>query len=468
MSSVKGRMRLSTFAATLAVTVLGALSSVHAMEPVPHAAKGKPVATIAQAQRMHVVQVPAHASQQLAAIGIASERAMDYGAFVWLDLSAAELSRLQASGIAFDLQHEARQLQVTAHRFDPLLDGEPDVAMRAASDDGRGFRLVQFEGLTRQAWLDSLQAAGLRPLQYYPHNAYLVWSEGRPSESLAPLDFVRWHGAFHPSYKINTDLADRSGLIDQVSVVFYNDGSVERTLQQLRAAGAEIVNHHPAQPDRAFFEAIVRIDAAALDAVAKFDTVLWMGYSHPEPMLDDEMSSQIMAGNHPGGVPVTGYAAFLSTLGYTGSGVRWAVIDTGVDYDHPDLGPNIVAGYSFPGACNPAGQPGSDCSGGGHGTHVAGIVGGTAVAGFADGAGFKYGLGVAPGYGIVALNSLVGSSWPPAGGWQENSKRAVLLGAVGTNNSWHTGEGTAHGYQSSERTHDIMVRDGNFDTINVA
>jgi subtilisin family serine protease len=98
---------------------------------------------------------------------------------------------------------------------------------------------------------------------------------------------------------------------------------------------------------------------------------------------------QIVAGNHTGGRALHRLLRHLGTLGFDGSGVRWATIDTGVDYDHPDLGPRIVAGYSFPGACNPAGQPGSDCAGGGHGTHVAGIIGGDATAGFADANGFQ-------------------------------------------------------------------------------
>ncbi|MCA9989102.1 MAG: S8 family serine peptidase, partial [Anaerolineales bacterium] len=65
-------------------------------------------------------------------------------------------------------------------------------------------------------------------------------------------------------------------------------------------------------------------------------------------------------------------------------------------------------------------------------------------------------------------NSLCAPSWPPAGGWQEHSKNAVLGDAIGGNNSWTTGEGTQHGYQASERTHDLMVRDGNFDTASTA
>jgi subtilisin family serine protease len=80
-------------------------------------------------------------------------------------------------------------------------------------------------------------------------------------------------------------------------------------------------------------------------------------------------------------------------LGLTGAGIRVGIIDTGVDYDHPDLGgdgveranssafPNarIVAGYDFVGdaftgsnEAIPDPYP-DDCTG--HGTHVTGIVG---------------------------------------------------------------------------------------------
>jgi len=50
------------------------------------------------------------------------------------------------------------------------------------------------------------------------------------------------------------------------------------------------------------------------------------------------------------------------------AGVIVAVVDTGVDLDHPDLAGNVVSGYNF---INPGGPPQDDH---GHGTHVAGIV----------------------------------------------------------------------------------------------
>ncbi len=53
----------------------------------------------------------------------------------------------------------------------------------------------------------------------------------------------------------------------------------------------------------------------------------------------------------------------------TGTGIDVAVIDTGVDLDHPDLLPNIGSGINI---VKPKRAPDDD---NGHGTHVAGIIG---------------------------------------------------------------------------------------------
>jgi subtilisin family serine protease len=79
-----------------------------------------------------------------------------------------------------------------------------------------------------------------------------------------------------------------------------------------------------------------------------------------------------------------------SQLGYTGAGVRVAVIDSGIDYTHPDLGGcfgagcRVEMGYDLVGdaftgsSSTPVPDPDPmDCSG--HGTHVAGIVGAKAA-----------------------------------------------------------------------------------------
>jgi subtilisin family serine protease len=116
-------------------------------------------------------------------------------------------------------------------------------------------------------------------------------------------------------------------------------------------------------------------------------------------------------------VNMTGAAAAQSELGLTGTGVKVAVMDTGIDYDHPDLGGcfgpscRVMVGHDFVGddydeVTNPNPIPDNDpddCNG--HGTHVAGIVG-------AKAAGASGVTGVAPGvrFGAYRVFGCVGST----------------------------------------------------------
>jgi len=96
--------------------------------------------------------------------------------------------------------------------------------------------------------------------------------------------------------------------------------------------------------------------------------------------------------------------------GYTGIGVTVAVIDSGIDTDHPDLQNDLVweECFSFGGGCPVTGGTrasgsGSAEDGFGHGTHVSGII----TSGHAT---YK---GIAPDTKIVALKVLddTGSGW---------------------------------------------------------
>ena len=104
-------------------------------------------------------------------------------------------------------------------------------------------------------------------------------------------------------------------------------------------------------------------------------------------------------------IALSGVATARKELRLTGAGIKVAIVDTGIDYDHPDLGDGyfgpgykVAYGYDFVGdEYDASGESGSpvpvpdpdpdDCNG--HGTHVAGIVG--AKADGADGI-----TGVAP------------------------------------------------------------------------
>ncbi len=107
----------------------------------------------------------------------------------------------------------------------------------------------------------------------------------------------------------------------------------------------------------------------AITALSQRDDVEMIWYDEPVHTLLDES------------VPLIG-APSVWQAGVTGKGIKVGIVDTGIDPNHPDFAGRIVQMKDF------TGQGPNDNHG--HGTHVAGIIGGTGAA-----SGGKY-KGVAP------------------------------------------------------------------------
>ena len=111
--------------------------------------------------------------------------------------------------------------------------------------------------------------------------------------------------------------------------------------------------------------------------------------------------------DQPGGahldrsVPALGANIVHTTYGFTGQGVTVAVLDTGIDTDHPDLAGSIVGQHCFlsDNLCQPGNLAENDNAEdeNGHGSHVAGIV---------TSDGVVAGKGFAPDANIVAVRML--------------------------------------------------------------
>jgi minor extracellular serine protease Vpr len=160
----------------------------------------------------------------------------------------------------------------------------------------------------------------------------------------------------------------------------------------------------------------VRADA---DDIAKLATSRHVAAVYPVAIIEAPEPTEVSPALDSA-LAMTGADSAQSELGYTGEGLSVAVIDTGIDYNHPDLGgdgdldnrieansrddrrmdhPRVTHGWDYVGErFNPADpdapqdpEPDADpLDTEGHGTHVAGIVG-------ADAADEDGVTGVAPG-----------------------------------------------------------------------
>ncbi len=165
------------------------------------------------------------------------------------------------------------------------------------------------------------------------------------------------------------------------------------------ATAAGVRFHERYSFDNLFNGISIQVSPSQLSALARFPgvvavyPVVSIAAPKPQPSADPGMTSALA---------MTGADIAQNLLGLSGRGIKVGIVDTGIDYDHPDLGGNgaispspggpspnfpnkrVITGWDFVGDkydANGAGaqlipQPDpwpDDCAG--HGTHVSGIVG---------------------------------------------------------------------------------------------
>jgi PKD repeat protein len=382
---------------------------------------------------------------------VTAQRALDYGTFVWLELTTAQFAQLQQSGLPYQVYSEAFTLSLGGTSFDTR-EGQPvlPAGWAAIPAEGPDLHLVQVIGPARAEWFETLRNSGLEIVQYIYPFSYVVWGEARAVEGAAQFDFVRWTGPFAPAYRVLPQWRNLPDTLVDVNVLLYRGTDTDTTLGRFEALGGSlqgrtVLNH-------TYEIAGFGISGARLQEAARIPGVYSIQLRKTDGGLRGEMSNQINVNNHDqDNYAYPGYLDWLAAAGVDGSGVIIANVDGGVEDTHPDLVNRIIP-------CT-----GQTCGGGdssSHGTHTAGIMAADASSGVKDAYGFYRGLGMAPGADLV---EQVYSPWfTQPGGMLLLMKESYNNGASLSGNSWGP-SGSPQGYDDDTMQVDIGVRDADQD-----
>lgn len=365
-----------------------------------------------------------------------------------------QFNALEISGFSFaELPHQ-NTVVVNGYTLDTLEAEKSRPSWKTTP--GIDVYIVQFYGPLKEEWLREIQSLGGLPIQYVPFYSYMVAMDEDTRDKIWKLKYVQWIGNYLSDYKMGPVLTKKTGMIEYVMVQLLDLGNSKETVQEIQRMGGTYLHEFSFGTTLADFTfAYFSMDSGVLQNIVALPDVLWIEYTSPEPGYDDEVSAQIVAGNYVGGIPFTGYNAWLASKGVDGSGITIAICDTGVDTNnnatmHQDMIGRLIAFVDY------TGVGANDTNG--HGTHCAGIALGNGAIGTTDANGFLYGMGVAPNANLISQNATMGP-WPPVGGWQGLTRDAVIRGAHIMSNSWWDLGGAGIGYTLNSSLWDALVRD---------
>ncbi|MDW8412241.1 MAG: S8 family serine peptidase [Acidobacteriota bacterium] len=405
----------------------------------------------------------------------------DYGSFVLVATSTE--NQLVAQRKAQDLRLDMEEIESTVNfrsgGFDPLKAENP--ALLYAAEGGYqeaaatgDYYVVQFVGPIRDKWIEDLTATGAEVIQYIAHNAYIVYASADQIEKIKSHPRVRWSGQYQPAFKVSPGLMWVFGeevkplpgddtvafgreAVSTYDVAVYSRANLESVRMQISSYGAETLATS-VLPNNYFNVLRVKMSPNSVKSVLSIKDVVAVDPYIP-PTREDEVATQIVAGNYTGTTGVSPGYNPLAQFGVDGTNVTVGVVDDGIGIPG-DGGCYITATNAVNGPLRGAS---SGANGHGHldATIVMGRPGFTGCTAVLDPNGFNYGIGVAPQAHAINLPFLRSGYSGTDQQCQEDA--VVTAGPNGvraniTNNSWGAGT-NSNAYDSLAAQYDGFVRD---------
>ncbi|MCU1290661.1 MAG: hypothetical protein JWN60_2890 [Acidobacteria bacterium] len=383
----------------------------------------------------------------------------DYGSFVIV-------ANDEAQKIA-DSNLETQKLETTVNlpygRFEPEINqAEQSLGfdLQKAETADKNYYIVQFGGIAKDEWLESIREAGAEIVQYVPHQAFIVYGDGEAIGKISNHSKVRWMGKYAAEQKMSPQLEEFSARQENDTAMYDIAVFAKTDLAEISNRFADTVTgkikHQIKLPSNFFNILRVEMPVSELSKVSAMPGVFRID-PYTQPVIEDERSAQIVAGNYLSTTSISGPGYNpLSQFGVDGTNVTVAVVDDGISIPG-NGGFYITSSNAIDGPLHGA----SSGASGGHGHLNASIIAGSAPFGALDSLGYNYGLGIAPGASVInipfqksgytgndamAMDDAVSTTGP-------NTVPAIIA-----NNSWGNGA-NGNAYDAYASMYDGFVHD---------
>ncbi|MCH8806179.1 MAG: S8 family serine peptidase [Planctomycetes bacterium] len=249
----------------------------------------------------------------------------------------------------------ARQTSYTVRlryaNFEPLSE-VPAVDEQLAAPASSRVYLVQFAVPPLEVFREQITTLGGEVVRFLGDHVHIVRMDAQVAAEVATLPYVRWVGVNHVAYKLEQELldlllsddADQAPARYSIEVFVRGDREQNAVADFVVQIGGEVNMINPYG-----FRMEATLTPTQLLRVASLDEVYFIDLWGPGE-TDVDIAREL-----------SGATPLLSSLGFTGVGVRGEIFDTGVNTTHPAFAnPNPLAHNA-----NSAGS---------HGTNVYGIV----------------------------------------------------------------------------------------------
>ncbi|MBB5209181.1 Ig-like domain-containing protein [Chiayiivirga flava] len=415
----------------------------------------------------------------------------DYGTLQLWQVDAAHRIEIAATARhASALQGKAVLFEAGA--FDPAQPQDVPSAFGVPKGDGPQIHILQLNGPTTDALMNTIAASGTRVVASLSGNAYAVLADNATASrlvaSLRDEPLLRAVTALPAFYKLSGGLPERAraGLspgneIDITVQIAKHaaSGASKQAIQALDRSG-----NTPVWDDRLTKESLqLRVIESDLSVIANLPDVFAVETRVPR-RLYDEVQAQIVAGNFNGdrsGPSGIGYRGWLQGLGFSTDPADYPIIDVvddglgngsavngGGDITFTRNGDGVTTRLASVFNCTTGASPAD--GGGGHGHLNTNVVGGYDPRGdsggiqtpFEDPQGYLRGQGINP-YTRLAHTKIFTNAGnyvvTNCGGTDAGViKSSQDRGAPITSNSW--GAPVGGNYDDSSEAYDIGTRDG--------